>query len=487
MIHERLLAIATRCQKGSAGGTAARFPLLAQRIEALVAEQLGPLAHSCKAKVGLFTGAPNRNPQPHTCFFMFEKREGFFSRSAFVGGMMLVFSNHNPVPLVFACWSFVLVCLCVGCVFSLSLAQVRDLIDSELAYINTKHPDFMDCQSAFLPILAGQLQLAAQVAATAAGAAAGVPALVSAAAPAAADESRFVSRLSPPPKPRGSDDDDGGFEDCYSGAQSDAHHGQQPGGPFWKGWFGGQGQQRGLEPVPQPRPRRGGRRSSFGILDPSELGAFREHQSQQQQSQPVAGPPRAGTKVAQPAPLTRKELEVALVQNLIRSYFDIVARDFCDKVPKQIMAFMVNKLKDSLQNELITALYEDATVERLMAEPPEVAHQRRAVAVREQTLLQAASLLSDARAFALPPGLAAAAAPPPLLAAGHAYASGATSATGAASDAPSFGALRSYNAAPRVSNYGGKPVANPLAAIAGKRPTARGQKENAVAGIGESF
>ena len=51
MVHERLLAIATRCQKGGAGGVAARFPLLADRIEALVAEQLEPLSQHCKAKV----------------------------------------------------------------------------------------------------------------------------------------------------------------------------------------------------------------------------------------------------------------------------------------------------------------------------------------------------------------------------------------------------------------------------------------------------
>ena len=51
MVHERLLAIATRCQKGGAGGVAARFPLLAGRIEALVAEKLEPLSQHCKAKV----------------------------------------------------------------------------------------------------------------------------------------------------------------------------------------------------------------------------------------------------------------------------------------------------------------------------------------------------------------------------------------------------------------------------------------------------
>jgi len=358
---------------------------------------------------------------------------------------------------------------------------VSDLIDSELAYINTKHPDFMDCQSSFLPLLANQLQLsnAHSAAAVVEPTPPPVPAAAAAPPPAAAvSNDQLVSRSpelpKPPPRKSSDDDDDCGFEDCESLQQ-------QEGGPFWKGWFGGQGQQNS-EPVTQPRPRRGGRRSSFGILDPSELDAFRESQQSQQhsQQQPTAGgAPRAGTKVPAPpppAPMTRKELEVTLVQNLIRSYFDIVARDFSDKVPKQIMAFMVNKLKDSLQNELITALYEDATVEQLMAEPPEVAQQRQDVAAREQALLQAANLLSDTRAFALPPKLAAAAAPPPSAAA--------ASKTGSVLGTSS----RNLNAGSNYGNVGGsKPVVNPLAAIAGKRQSVRGQKENAIAGLGESI
>jgi len=375
---------------------------------------------------------------------------------------------------------------------------VSDLIDSELAYINTKHPDFMDCQSSFLPLLASQLQLSAAnstlplaavnpaapaVERTVAPPSAPAAAVAPVAAPAASND-QLVSRspeLAKPPRKR-SDDDDCGFEDCESLQQ-------QEGGPFWKGWFGGQGQQQIPEPVTQPRPRRGGRRSSFGILDPSELDAFRESQQSQQQQQQMqhqstaaaagGGAPRAGTKVSAPpppVPLTRKELEVTLVQNLIRSYFDIVARDFSDKVPKQIMAFMVNKLKDSLQNELITALYEDATVEQLMAEPPEVAQQRQDVAAREQALLQAANLLSDSRAFALPSKLASAAAPPP---------SAAVPQSGSV-----LGTSRSLNTAPSYGNGGlggNKPVLNPLAAIAGKRQSVRGQKENAIAGLGESI
>ena len=49
MVHERLAAIASRCV--AVGGGASRFPLLAERIDALVASELEPLAEMCKSKV----------------------------------------------------------------------------------------------------------------------------------------------------------------------------------------------------------------------------------------------------------------------------------------------------------------------------------------------------------------------------------------------------------------------------------------------------
>ena len=83
MVHERLLAIAARCQKGGAGGTAARFPLLAQRIETLVAEQLAPLAHNCKAKVCVVCCCrefkDSRTRTPHTpSLSLFQLQASFF-------------------------------------------------------------------------------------------------------------------------------------------------------------------------------------------------------------------------------------------------------------------------------------------------------------------------------------------------------------------------------------------------------------------------
>jgi dynamin 1-like protein len=53
--------------------------------------------------------------------------------------------------------------------------------------------------------------------------------------------------------------------------------------------------------------------------------------------------------------LIRTETEI--IKTLIRSYFDIVKKNFIDLVPKTIMRFLVIAFKDNLQNELVSQLY----------------------------------------------------------------------------------------------------------------------------------
>merc|ERR1711988_1532931 len=156
----------------------------------------------------------------------------------------------------------------------------------------------------------------------------------------------------------------------------------------------------------QPRPRRGGRRSSFGILDLQELEKFRAAQfspvaeamaaeeSEQQNMSIIA-------QCRDPSTLNEKDLQVYVVQQLIRSYFDIVARDFCDKVPKAIMATLVNCLKENLQNELITALYDDVAVDELMKEPEEIGERRIALKALEESLNAALTILNDSTNFSV--------------------------------------------------------------------------------------
>jgi hypothetical protein len=79
-------------------------------------------------------------------------------------------------------------------------------------------------------------------------------------------------------------------------------------------------------------------------MDAKEIDAYRQrlnaaatiapattsgHQQQQQQQQ------RIGTKLPSAPVMTRKDREVQVVQHLIRCYFDIIARDLCDKVSQE--------------------------------------------------------------------------------------------------------------------------------------------------------
>lgn len=64
-------------------------------------------------------------------------------------------------------------------------------------------------------------------------------------------------------------------------------------------------------------------------------------------------------------------------ENLIKVYFYIVRKSIQDTVPKAVMHFLVNYVKDNLQSELVAHLYKSAQAEELLSEAAHVAQRRK--------------------------------------------------------------------------------------------------------------
>lgn len=63
-------------------------------------------------------------------------------------------------------------------------------------------------------------------------------------------------------------------------------------------------------------------------------------------------------------------------ERLIRSYFLIVKKNIQDTIPKAIMHFLVNFIKDNLQSELVSSLYKKEELEFLLEESEHIAQRR---------------------------------------------------------------------------------------------------------------
>lgn len=66
-----------------------------------------------------------------------------------------------------------------------------------------------------------------------------------------------------------------------------------------------------------------------------------------------------------------------IIERLIKSYFYIVRKSIQDSVPKAIMHFLVNFVKNNLQSELVTHLYKSDQVEELLNESVHISNRRK--------------------------------------------------------------------------------------------------------------
>ena len=98
-------------------------------------------------------------------------------------------------------------------------------------------------------------------------------------------------------------------------------------------------------------------------------------------------------------PSDRELTEMMVIKALIDSYFKVVRKTFIDMVPKTIMYFLVNHVKDALQNELVSELYRETEIGTLMKEADDVAQRRQTCADMQDLLSTALEIVNEVRDF----------------------------------------------------------------------------------------
>nr|CAG4640660.1 EOG090X01UE [Eulimnadia texana] len=93
----------------------------------------------------------------------------------------------------------------------------------------------------------------------------------------------------------------------------------------------------------------------------------------------------------------REQRDCEVIERLIKSYFYIVRKSIQDTVPKAIMHFLVNHVKDTVQSELVTHLYRQDEIDMLLAESQHIAQRRKEAADMLRALQKASLIISEIR------------------------------------------------------------------------------------------
>uniref|UniRef100_A0A8D0G359 Dynamin-1-like protein n=1 Tax=Sphenodon punctatus TaxID=8508 RepID=A0A8D0G359_SPHPU len=103
-----------------------------------------------------------------------------------------------------------------------------------------------------------------------------------------------------------------------------------------------------------------------------------------------------------PVPVSRKlsareQRDCEVIERLIKSYFLIVRKNIQDSVPKAVMHFLVNHVKDTLQSELVGQLYKSLLLDDLLTESEDMAQRRKEAADMLQALQRASQIIAEIR------------------------------------------------------------------------------------------
>ncbi|XP_066969385.1 dynamin-1-like protein isoform X11 [Macrobrachium rosenbergii] len=102
--------------------------------------------------------------------------------------------------------------------------------------------------------------------------------------------------------------------------------------------------------------------------------------------------------IQQTRKLTERETkDCEVIERLIKSYFYIVRKSIQDMVPKAVMHFLVNYVKDNLQSELVKHLYRTDEIDSFLSESPEIALRRKEAAEMLKALQNANVIIGEIR------------------------------------------------------------------------------------------
>uniref|UniRef100_A0A8C1E8R7 Dynamin-1-like protein n=1 Tax=Cyprinus carpio carpio TaxID=630221 RepID=A0A8C1E8R7_CYPCA len=222
--------------------------------------------------------------------------------------------------------------------------MVHNLVAIELAYINTKHPDFADACGLMNNNIEEQRRNRMRE------------------LPSAVPRDKSVLPTEQPPA-------EGDGPMVCRGKMSGGAQGEQEGGTgTWRGMLKKGEEGQGEDKMKAQSPQKG---HAVNLLDVRV---------------PVARKLSA-----------REQRDCEVIERLIKSYFLIVRKNIQDSVPKAVMHFLVNHVKDSLQSELVGQLYKPALLEDLLTESEDMAQRRNEAADMLKALQKASQVIAEIR------------------------------------------------------------------------------------------
>lgn len=261
-----------------------------------------------------------------------------------------------------------------------TIEMVQNLIDMEMSYVNTWHPDFIGGKRAIGALLSTTTS--------------GQPAVVGEGD--SLKQNRQTGRAEPP---------DVWVEKNLLGQQ------QQPSSqqiqPPQSGVGTATAISRSALGMPDFVGRRRANARSGGIIMPRPDGFGMNGGMMDEnggnvfvRSSAIRGPSAAagGPNGSGRTWLTEEEQqELEILRKLIESYFDIVRKRVQDMVPKAIITFLVKRSKESLQSTLVSKLYKPNLIDKMMVEGAEAIQQRKDMHMIERMLEDALTEVNEIR------------------------------------------------------------------------------------------